>query len=134
MSRPIQVIIAAMIFFSVQGQKIDDFLPDHPPKTSAQNFGYLMAGVTLQAAGLGLSALSVYLTLDMWEEDLEIGLSGFGLGLIMAAAGTVVLVGSLKNIALEKKAWHEYYRDKRKNKVTMYIEPTKYGIGLVCRF
>jgi hypothetical protein len=39
----------------------------------------------------------------------------------------------VSGIALEKRAWSEYRKEMRKCKVSLNLEPTNYGIGIVCR-
>ena len=134
MPKLVVIILSSLIICSGQAQDFSKLLPEDPPKNSKENIKYMVAGFTLQVVGLGLASTSVYLTIIAAEENIELGFSGLGMGLGIAVAGTALVANSFKNIALEKKAWREFKKEQRKNKVTFNIQPTMYGVGIVCRF
>jgi hypothetical protein len=117
-----------------QAQDFSKLLPDEPPKNPGQNLKYLFEGVAIQATGIALTTVSVYYMIEMAEEGDEIGPTGVGIGLGLTATGTVLMAASIKNIALERKAWREYHKAHKHKDVSINIEPTSYGIGIVCRF
>jgi hypothetical protein len=117
-----------------QAQDFSKLLPEEPPKTAKENTKNLFTGLVIQVAGLGLTAASVYFIIEANEEDMEIGFTGLGMGLGLAATGTVLMIGSIHNMVSVRKSYHDMKKDQKKKSVSFQVEPTKYGIGLVCRF
>ena len=128
--------VLVVLFFSahVYAQKVEDFLPEKPPKNAKENVKYLFAGLGLQVAGIGTATASVYIILEAAEEGIDIGLSGIGLGLVMTTAGTALIIGSVGNMVAARRSWHEIKKEQKHNGVSFHIEPTNYGVGIVCRF
>ena len=111
-----------------------DLLPGDPPKNAKENTKRLFGGFALQAVGVGMAAASVYFIIDAPEDQWEIGYTGFGTGVAVATAGTVMIIGSLHNIIAARRSMNEIRKAQKHTKVSFQIEPTKYGVGLVCRF
>jgi hypothetical protein len=128
------IILLMLTLTAGEAQDLTVFLPDEPPKSSGENLKFLFEGIAIQATGIALTAVSVYYTIELAEEGDEIGPTGAGIGLGLTATGTVLMASSIKNIALERKAWRQYHKKKRQKDVSLNLEPTRYGVGLVCRF
>jgi hypothetical protein len=134
LKRLLLVWLALSLLLPVISQDILDFLPKEPPKTAKQNTGLLFSGLGLQLSGLAISAGSVYVMTQAWEDDMDLYLSGFGFGLTLAAAGTAMVIVSIHNMAMVRRSYRDVKKDKKNKGVTLQIEPTRYGVGLVCRF
>jgi hypothetical protein len=110
------------------------FLPKEPPRDPKQNTTYLFYGLALQITGLGITAGSIWILTEGVEDmDSEVYFSGITFGVGLAAAGTVLMIGSISNIIKVRQGYHEMKKTKNKG-VSFHIEPTNYGVGLVCRF
>jgi len=72
-------LFLTLVIATSQAQDFSKLLPDEPPKTAKENTKNLFAGIAIQAAGIGLTAASVFFIIEANEEDMEIGLSGFGM-------------------------------------------------------
>jgi hypothetical protein len=130
------VLILLLIVISTTGwaQDFTKLLPEEPPKNPAQNLKFLFEGIAIQATGIALTTVSVYYMIELAEEGDEIGPTGVGIGLGLTATGTVLMAACVRNIALERKAWREYHKKQKHKEVSLNLEPTCYGIGIVCRF
>lgn len=111
------------------------FLPKEPPHNPKENATYLAYGVALQAAGLGISAGSIWLIADSYEaENPDVYFSGIGFGIGLFGVGTALLANSIKNMATVRKSYRDLKKEQKIKKVSINIEPVPYGIGIVCRF
>jgi hypothetical protein len=128
------IIFLALTLVNGQAQDFSKLLPEQPPKTAKENTRNLFAGLAIQVAGLGLCTASVYFITEANEEDMEIGFSGFGMGLGLAATGTVLMISSIHNMVVVRKSYHDLKKDQKKKSITFHLESTQYGIGLVCKF
>jgi hypothetical protein len=131
--------LSLIFFFTLtvvfsHGQDWTDLIPPDPPKNSKENTKMLFGGFALQAVGVGMTAASVYFILDSPEDQYEIGYTGITTGLGVAMAGTVMIIASSHNIITVRRSMHEIKKAKKQQKISFLIEPTRYGIGLVCRF
>ena len=128
------ILFLALTAAASQAQDWSDFIPDEPPKNAKDNAKLLFSGFALQAVGIGLTVASAYFIFDAPEEEYEIAYAGFTAGIGAATAGTVLIIGSLHNIAAARRSMHEIKKTQKHPDVSFQIEPTKYGVGLVCRF
>ena len=130
------LLILLFIFTAAYSHSQDwtDLIPPDPPKNAKENTKWLFGGFALQAVGVGMAAASVYFIIESPEDQWDIGYTGFGTGVAVATAGTVMIIGSLHNIAVARRSMHEIKKVQKHPKVSFQIEPTKYGVGLVCRF
>jgi hypothetical protein len=111
-----------------------DLIPKDPPKNSRENTKMLFGGFALQVVGIGMATASVYVFLDSPEDQYEVGYTGFTTGVGVATAGTVMIIGCLHNIAVARRSVQDIRKAQKHPKVSFNIEPTSYGVGLVCRF
>lgn len=130
------LLIFLFIFTEALGYAQDwtDLIPPEPPKNAKENTKWLFGGFALQAVGLGMAVASVYFIIDATEDQYEIGYTGFATGVGVATAGTVMIIASLHNITVARRSMHEIKKAQKHPRVSFQIEPTKYGVGLVCRF
>jgi len=130
------LLILLFIFTAAYSHAQDwtDLIPADLPKNARENTKWLFGGFALQAVGVGMAAASVYFILDSPEDQSEIGYTGFTTGVGVATAGTVMIISSLHNIIVARRSMNEIRKAQKHPKVSFQIEPTKYGVGLVCRF
>jgi hypothetical protein len=136
MKKHILALLLSFILLSGVAQEITDFLPKNPPKNAKENAGYFFAGLGLQLTGIVVTTGSVYIMIDQMDEEYntDIGPTGFGIGIGLTAAGTVLMASSVKNMILARRSCHDYKKSQKHKGVSFQIEPTNYGVGLVCRF
>jgi tellurite resistance protein TehA-like permease len=128
------ILFMALAIAHSHAQDFSDFLPSEPPKDAKENTKLLFTGIALQAAGIGLTAASAYFYLEVPDDQYEIAYTGFTFGLGIAAAGTALMIGSIHNIAAARRSMHEIKKAQKHPNVSFHLEPTHYGVGLVCRF
>jgi hypothetical protein len=107
-----------------------------PPDTltAKGNTKMLIKGFALQATGIGLCIASVYIWNDIPEDQYEIPLSGFGIGVAATLVGSFWIIAGSANIISVKHQMHEKKKAAKHNNISLNFESTRYGIGLVCRF
>jgi hypothetical protein len=128
----ILLIIPAAAFSYAQDWT--ELIPNDPPKNAKENTKMLFGGFALQVVGAGMATASVYFILDSPEDQYEVGYTGFTTGVGVATAGTIMIIGSLHNIVVARKSVHEIHKAQKHPTVSFHVEPTRYGVGLVCRF
>jgi len=128
------ILFLALTVAESRAQDWSDFIPDEPPKNAKDNAKLLFSGFALQAAGIGMTVASAYFIFDAPEEEYEIAYAGFTAGIGAATAGTVLIAGSIHNIAAARQSMRKVKKAQKHPDVSFHIEPTKYGVGLVCRF
>jgi hypothetical protein len=118
-----------------QAQDWLDNITPAAPKTSKQNTAQLFGGIAMQALGVGIIAGSAYLIV-LTPEDLsyDLPLYGLSVGAGFTLAGSGLIIRSISNMVITRRAIHDMNKQKRKNDVSLQFGPTQYGVGIVCRF
>lgn len=127
------IFIACLVltgcFFSVRAQETGF---DNQPLNARKNAGLLFAGIALQGLGIGIVGGSIYLDIEVPDNGVTSITYPFGLTLV--AGGTYIIAKSVHTMVRARKARHEWRQNKKTEKISLKIEPTRYGYGLVCRF
>ena len=88
----------------------------------------------MQAVGVGLCVGSSYLLLLYPEEMGEVAVYGLTGGAAIAVVGSGLIIRSIRNIVITRKAFHKMQKSRKQPDISIYIGPTKYGAGIVCNF
>ena len=114
-------------------QNLDDLIPEGKV-TPKQNTGMLFGGLAIQTLGLGLTAGTVYVMIHDEEVPEEVYNSGLSVGLMFTVGGSAMIIISARNMAMARKSVRDMKKERRKTDLTISIESTSNGIGIVCRF
>jgi hypothetical protein len=131
-------IITAFLFLIIaacHAQDWFDAITPPAPKTPQQNTAQLFGGIAMQALGVGIIAGSAYLIV-LTPEDVTYDLPLYGLtvGAGFTLAGSGLIIRSISNMVIARRAIHDMKKQNRKKDVSLLFGPTQYGVGLVCRF
>jgi len=132
--RHILLITWLLIFVSVFGQDWGDMVVIPDTMTAKENSKLLFKGFALQTAGIGLIIASVYVWNEFPEDQYEIPLTGFGVGVSAALVGSFWIFASSAKIIKANHSMHHKKKAEKYQKISFKIEPTPSGVGLVCRF
>jgi ABC-type nickel/cobalt efflux system permease component RcnA len=131
------LIIAYVCILSLSHCKaqtwLDDITPPEP-KTPKQNTNQLFGGFALQALGVGLCVGSGYLLVLYPEEMGEVAVYGLTAGTAMTVVGSGLIIRSVRNIVITRKAFHKMHKSRKQPEISIYFGTTKYGAGIVCTF
>ena len=111
---------------------IDNFAP--PPKSPGQNTGQLFGGLGLQAVGAGILAGSTYLIVISPEEEADIWIYGMTIGAGLFVVGSGLIIRSIKNMVITRKSIHDFKKKRGQGEISLNLESTSYGVGIVFRF
>jgi hypothetical protein len=111
----------------------DEILPPDN-LTARDNNKMLVKGFLLQTAGIGLCIASVYIWNDVPEDQYGVPLTGFGVGVAATLVGSFWIFAGSAYIIKVHHSMHHMKKAEKQQHISFNIEPTKYGVGLVCRF
>jgi hypothetical protein len=132
--KQIILFILLLNLLNCRAQEWIDQLTPPEPRNAKQNTSQLFGGIALQAVGIGICAGAGYL---MWMYPDEMGeLSTYGImfGGSCAVVGTGLIARSISNMVTARKSIHNMKKERKDSDVSLIIGPTKYGVGIVCRF
>jgi hypothetical protein len=130
------ILVFLVISLTLTGQDLLEnlHLPKEP-KTAKQNTAMLFEGIGLNVLGVAGMVGTVYWWIEFYDEEeywLPSGTFGTSLGLALLGGG--MIIKSAGNMAHTRKSYRQQKKSKVSDDLLISIEPTRYGIGIVCRF
>jgi len=81
-----------------------------------------------------MTAASVYVYLEGDEYQSEIADAGIVTGVGLTTTGSALIIASIHNMMIVRRSIRELKKKKKNNSLSFHLEPTNYGLGLVCKF
>ena len=133
MNRRFIILIFMLTSILSHAQDFSNLLPP-PPKTAKENTQMLLIGFLIQTTGIAMTAASVYVYLEGDEYQSEIADAGMATGVGLTITGSALMIASIHNMIIVRRSIHDLKKEQKNKSISIHIEPTNYGVGLVCRF
>jgi len=133
MNRRFIILIFTLTSILSHSQDFSNLLPP-PPKTAKENTQMLLIGFLIQTTGIAMTAASVYVYLEGDEYQSEIADAGIVTGVGLTTTGSALIIASIHNMMIVRRSIRELKKKKKNNSLSFHLEPTNYGLGLVCKF
>jgi hypothetical protein len=135
--RTLVFILISVIFLNpVTGQDFyDQIKMPKEPLTAKRNTALLFEGIGLNILGVAGMVGTVYLWIEYAEDEMYLLPTGtFTASFSLTVIGTGMIIKSTGNMIETRRSYHKMKKSGKPKEVSINIEPTRYGIGIVCKF
>ena len=132
----VAIFFFVLILKPVAGQDFyDQIKMPKEPLTAKRNTTMLFEGIGLNILGVAGMVGTVYLWIEYTEDDMYLLPTGtFTASFSLAVIGTGMIIKSTGNMIETRRSYHKMKKSGKPKEVSINIEPTRYGIGIVCKF